>query len=457
MKIYTTIILILISISLIFSQKNVSEIKDDAERIKNVSSKELIWVLDIINGFTGLGSSDWEFDLTETVKARNSKGLPTLIETREKIEGTQTWINVYSAEISYFNNDTIFEYKLKEWNTNTNNWNTELSYYEKKDEDGKKIINFVRSWDNSSQSFTSGNKEIYTYSGELKTIKEDNDWYNNTWEDFARTLYYYDSADNDTLELEQRFISSNNWRDNWKTKFIYDENNKKIFEQQWGYDWYWDEWFDYSKTTTSYYITNGLVEEVFTERYDDTKAGWYDLARTDYYYTVDNLLDYKEEHDLENSNNSLKYEYTYNENNDETSFFLYSYNGSSWTLFYKVFDTYDTNGNQTSYYSQTLDGTWKNMLKEEYIWNQFTSSGIETVNDDFISIYPNPASNLLNVNTNNKVFTNVEIVNIAGKTVRKEIISNSNCQIDISNLSSGIYFITISDKFNKMTLKFIKE
>ena len=82
-------------------------------------------MFDTINGYSGQ-VNNWLFDYTEIVKLRNSRELATLIETDEKIEGSGSWIDLYHAELSYFDNDTLFEYKLKEWNTNTNSWNSQL-------------------------------------------------------------------------------------------------------------------------------------------------------------------------------------------------------------------------------------------------------------------------------------------------------------------------------------------
>ncbi len=64
---------------------------------------------------------------------------------------------------------------------------------------------------------------------------------------------------------------------------------------------------------------------------------------------------------------------------------------------------------------------------------------------DYVKIYPNPANNLININTNYKNYK-IEIFTQLGK----KIIENENIKIlDISNLSDGVYIIKISsnDKF----------
>ena len=299
MKVITTILAVLISASSMYSQKESSKIEKFSQKILQNVSKGNVWVMDVMKSYTGQGSTEWDFDYTEVVLERNSKGFPTLIETQEKTEGTANWVNVYHAELSYFNNDTVSEYKLKEWNTNSSSWNSELSYYEEKDEGGKVLIHFTRSWSNEYGYFTQGNKETYTYNtAGFKIHKLDDDWNNDNWEDYFKTTYTYDGNNNLILDFQQRFISVGNWRDNWKTEFSYNENNEKTIEQEWGYDWDFAVWFDYSKTTSSYYTSNGLVKDEFTERYDYNNSEWYDASINNYYYTVNNLLDYKEE--LEN-------------------------------------------------------------------------------------------------------------------------------------------------------------
>lgn len=430
-----------------FSQNINSKLAENAKNVHEIISKQNIWVLDTILGYSGQGTTGWDFDQTEIVKSRNERGLPTLIELREKIYGTATWVNVYQSQISYFDNDSIFEFKVKEWNTNTNNWNSNLSYYEKKDEDGKFIETYLKYWDNDGQYFYAGDRNLYYYnSNSTLNYILDQDWYNG-WDDLYKYFYYYDENNNDTLILQQNNVGF--WRDLWITRKTYDEQNLMTKYQEWGYDNYWDEWYDYLLTDYTYY-DNGKIQSEFTQRYDLDAEEWYNASKTDYYYNENWLLSWKEEYDLETSGNSLKYEYTYNSNLDETSFFLYSLSSKGWTLFYKVFDTYDANFNQTSFYSQTLDGSWYNTIKEEYFWNNFLS--VENIyNDNEISIYPNPASDFINILAEN--FVKAEIIDISGTV----IISSTKSQVDISNLENGLYIVFIKTNKNISTKKIIIE
>lgn len=408
-----------------------------------------LWVLDTVLGFSGLGSTGWDYDQLEVVSARNDKGLPLILELSEKIEGTATWVNAYYGVYSYFDNDTVNQYNVKEWNTQTNNWNNDVSYFLQKQQDGKVLVEFLRYWDNENQYFYQGNKEIFTYDNNgVLSSKEDQDWDGSNWTQYLNTIFFYDENGNDTLELQQMFLGGSQWRDNWKIFRTYDDQNMLIQELQTGYDSYYDEWYLYSKTNYSYY-PNGKLEQQFTQRYDENNQEWYDFSQSDYYYTDDDLIWYIEEYDLEDLSNSLKYEYTYNDNLDETSFFLYSYNSKSWTLFYKVFDEYDANFNQISYYSQMLDGSWQNFLKEEYLWNYYQTN----IQDDFneeVSVYPNPVLNVLNINVEDLVC--VQIFNSLGQ----KLISSTNNVIDVSGLPKGNYFVVIYRENEKNIKKIVK-
>ena len=70
------------------------------------------------------------------------------------------------------------------------------------------------------------------------------------------------------------------------------------------------------------------------------------------------------------------------------------------------------------------------------------TENIKTLNNS-VSIYPNPADGILNIQTEKKLLS-VEISDISGKTVLKNKFLNSNNNIvDISGLKNGIYFLNL--------------
>jgi len=88
--------------------------------------------------------------------------------------------------------------------------------------------------------------------------------------------------------------------------------------------------------------------------------------------------------------------------------------------------------------------------------NNGGSSSITSTN---LSIYPNPATDVLNINISNANFKNSEVVvyNISGMEVLKTNMAANNAQLNIESLSNGVYFVKVTNQngFNK-TVKFVK-
>lgn len=69
-------------------------------------------------------------------------------------------------------------------------------------------------------------------------------------------------------------------------------------------------------------------------------------------------------------------------------------------------------------------------------------------------VYPNPATNTLIIPVNECKNCFIEIYNSLGEKILQ---TNYSDKITISNLPPGLYFITLSDKYNSKTCKFIKD
>ena len=88
---------------------------------------------------------------------------------------------------------------------------------------------------------------------------------------------------------------------------------------------------------------------------------------------------------------------------------------------------------------------------------------INTENLQAISIYPNPSSGKFTLNLNGIIFetATIEIQDLPGKCLVKESIISNQQQIDVSELTKGIYVVKISLAINSkefnLTKKFIKE
>ncbi len=71
-------------------------------------------------------------------------------------------------------------------------------------------------------------------------------------------------------------------------------------------------------------------------------------------------------------------------------------------------------------------------------------------------IYPNPADNLLHVSGTSD-YSTLEIINFMGQLIMSENIVDSQMEIDIANLSSGVYFVRLRGNKGIIATKFIKK
>jgi hypothetical protein len=82
-------------------------------------------------------------------------------------------------------------------------------------------------------------------------------------------------------------------------------------------------------------------------------------------------------------------------------------------------------------------------------------NGVEELSNGTFSIYPNPAENVLYVQSENGN-ANYTIYDITGKVNFTHQSTNANSTLDISTLSSGVYFIQCISGEEVSTIKFIK-
>jgi hypothetical protein len=115
-----------------------------------------------------------------------------------------------------------------------------------------------------------------------------------------------------------------------------------------------------------------------------------------------------------------------------------------------------------SFYNVDLDGPGNNPTDDYFsapasgLDNfMFSTLTVEEIilDDSSISVYPNPASEVINISTRNSI-RNVEIFDILGKTV---IRSENSEQINVSNLQAGIYLVKVFTDKGQITKKIVIE
>ncbi len=91
---------------------------------------------------------------------------------------------------------------------------------------------------------------------------------------------------------------------------------------------------------------------------------------------------------------------------------------------------------------------------------QDTSSTKEVVLKPKIKVFPNPATNVVNIlGLKNSSRSNISISDIAGNIVLKRqwAIRNNSLSIPVPNLNAGIYVVRIDSKEQQIQTKFYKK
>lgn len=99
--------------------------------------------------------------------------------------------------------------------------------------------------------------------------------------------------------------------------------------------------------------------------------------------------------------------------------------------------------------------TVENIKSGDYalgVWDEEHASLKENSSKLNINIYPNPAEDKINIELKNEIKGNVVITNQLGQVVKEMNIDGKELLIDVEDLTSGIYFINVSNQ----RMKFLK-
>ena len=115
-------------------------------------------------------------------------------------------------------------------------------------------------------------------------------------------------------------------------------------------------------------------------------------------------------------------------------------------------------------FSYLMDGTYTVTLiatndcsSVEYSTIIDISTGIQSNPTEGISIYPNPAKDILNISLSNNTSFIYQIINISGEIIEESNINSKQGIINIKNISAGLYYIKILTAETTQITSFIKE
>lgn len=109
----------------------------------------------------------------------------------------------------------------------------------------------------------------------------------------------------------------------------------------------------------------------------------------------------------------------------------------------------------TTYYAiaqgKNRNGEWGEITKIEFTT---IGDGLVEFANSTLKVYPNPASDFINITSELNGEAEVNILDMTGRCVKNVVINDmSNATINISDLDKGVYFININGSVSKLVIK----
>jgi hypothetical protein len=308
-------------------------------------------------------------------------------------------------------------------------------------------------------------------------------WSGSAWENNYQDIYTYDAYNNMTQDLSQNW-SGTAWVNSNQNLYTYDADNNEI--ENISQNWSGTAWTNTSLYSYTYNAQSYLTSE---EDLAWTGSAWINSTRSDYTYDANNNVTSI----LNGSWNGISWSQTgvitltYDGSNHKTTELDQSWNGSAWELEAQITFLYDSHYNLTSAMMQRWgSSSWINAFKESFTYDandfiktlaikQWNNTGAyvnggdslyyyfhtvvglhditASLND--ISIYPNPATNEINIISLQK--STIEISNSNGQIIKTVNHDSGETSIDIEDLSSGVYFVRLKSDKEIVTKRIIKE
>lgn len=83
--------------------------------------------------------------------------------------------------------------------------------------------------------------------------------------------------------------------------------------------------------------------------------------------------------------------------------------------------------------------------------------GINLIANDGLILTPNPANEVLNILSGSNALKNIKVYDTTGRLIKQLNSTNNLIAVDVNNLTSGLYSISISENNKTITKRFVKE
>jgi hypothetical protein len=249
---------------------------------------------------------------------------------------------------------------------------------------------------------------------------------NNVWTILQKYIYGHDQNGN-VSSIEVHAEDNNNvWRPFYRDDYAYDGNDRMILASYYYYD------------------------DVLSAMYLDSKDSFEYTGNLDFYTKYSSYIWDTASLVWENSSYEIR------QLNNQTlpdTIKGYTWDGSAWEQEYLDLYLYTSYGNpisDTFYYFDNGTQDEDPGYVEHYYYEHYWPASVKGIATIDISVYPNPAKDILTVTNGKNISMQLQIINALGQTV-KTARSSGKASLNISDLSPGVYWLNVSDSYgNKL-------
>jgi len=112
---------------------------------------------------------------------------------------------------------------------------------------------------------------------------------------------------------------------------------------------------------------------------------------------------------------------------------------------------------QTTFYYDYTDQTWYYTTSNVMVRMNFDPIlSVDDIENSFgLSVYPNPASEVINVSVNKTVEAIISVFDVTGKVVKTSLLNGVTSSFTTSGLTDGVYYVNITDGVSTSTQKVV--
>ncbi|AGC77072.1 putative secreted protein (Por secretion system target) [Nonlabens dokdonensis] len=101
--------------------------------------------------------------------------------------------------------------------------------------------------------------------------------------------------------------------------------------------------------------------------------------------------------------------------------------------------------------------TFKDYVSRAVAVSNLLNNEDQTLNEVSVKVFPNPATDILNVSSSTQQLSSIEIVDLNGRLIKSLEVNSTEVSANIEDLKPGLYILNISSNDATITRKFVKE